>query len=305
MSPQRLEDPDARVRYSPRMPAAALALVLAAAVLHVGWNALAKRGRHQVCFLWSAQSVAVALFGPVAAWVLVVDGLRAAALPFVVATILLHAVYFYALGRSYGAGAFSLVYPVARGLGVALVPVLALALFDERLSPLGVTGVALVVLGIVVLQVAIGGSGRVAAQLHAAGPALWWPVLTGATIAGYSLVDKAGVARMHPVPYLALMGLGVTGLLLPAVLRSGALRLEWRTNWWSILIASTMTLTSYLLVLFALRLSKVGYVVAAREVSIVLSAIVGSLWFREGALTPRLAGAAVVLAGMVCVALAR
>src|SRR5512134_819775 len=103
------------------MPAAALALVLAAAVLHVGWNALAKRGHHQLCFLWSAQAVAVLFFGPVAAWTLLVDRFDAAALPFVVATILLHAVYFYALRRSYGAGAFSLVYPIARGLGVALV----------------------------------------------------------------------------------------------------------------------------------------------------------------------------------------
>lgn len=287
------------------MPAAALALVLAAAVLHVGWNALAKRGHHQLCFLWSAQAVAVLFFGPVAAWTLLVDGFDAAALPFVVATILLHAVYFYALGRSYGAGAFSLVYPIARGLGVALVPVLALAMLDERPSPLGAAGVGLVVLGILVLHAASAGWGRAAAQLRAAGPALWWPVFTGVTIAGYSLVDKAGVARLHPVPYLALMGLGVTALLLPAVRGSGALRAEWRANWRSIVVASTMTLTSYLLVLFAFRLSKVSYVVAARELSIVLSAVVGSLWLREGALGPRLAGAAVVLAGVVCVALAR
>src|SRR5262245_13887130 len=287
------------------MPAAALTLVLAAAVLHVGWNALAKRARHQVCFLWSAQAMAVLLFGPVAAWILILDGLTTAALPFVAATTLLHAIYFYALGRSYGAGAFSLVYPVARGLGVALVPLLALAIFDERLSPLGVTGVTLVVLGIVVLQVATEGQGWVVAQLRAGGPALGWPVLTGVTIAAYSLVDKAGVARMHPVPYLALLGVGVTVLLMPAVRRSGALREEWRTNWRSILISSTLTLTSYLLVLFAFRLSKVSYVVAARELSIVLSAFVGSRWFREGALGPRLAGAAVVLAGVICVALAR
>ena len=59
------------------------------------------------------------------------------------------------------------------------------------------------------------------------------------------------------------------------------------------------------LVLFALRLSKTGYVVAARELSIVLSAVIGSLWLREGRLGPRLAGATIVLAGVACVALAR
>ena len=66
-----------------------------------------------------------------------------------------------------------------------------------------------------------------------------------------------------------------------------------------------MNLTAYLLVLFAFRLSKASYVVAGREPSIVLSALIGSLWMNEGGLLPLLAGAAVVLAGVVCVALAR
>lgn len=287
------------------MPATALALVVAAAVLHVGWNALAKRGAHQLCFLWSAQALALVLFAPVAARVLVGQGVRAEALPFVVATILLHAVYFYALGRSYAAGAFSIVYPIARGLGVALVPVGALAFLGEDLPPLGAAGVGLVVLGIVVLQGTATGWRQAAALIGSSGRAVAWPVLTGLTIAGYSLVDKAGVARLHPVPYLALMGVGVTALLLPAVARTGALRAEWRANWRALLAASTMTLTSYLLVLFAFRLSKAGYVVATRELSIVFSTIVGTVWLGEGALGPRLAGAAVILAGVVCVALAR
>ena len=39
--------------------------------------------------------------------------------------------------------------------------------------------------------------------------------------------------------------------------------------------------------------------------SIVLSAIIGSAWMKEGGLGRRLAGAAVVLAGVACVAMAR
>ena len=62
---------------------------------------------------------------------------------------------------------------------------------------------------------------------------------------------------------------------------------------------------AYTLVLFAFRISKTGYVVASRELSIVLSAVIGSLWLREGRLGPRLAGASIVLAGVACIALAR
>lgn len=288
------------------MPGSALALVLVAAVLHAGWNALAKRGRDQFCFLWLAASLASVAFLPATLLPLVRHGLPAAAVPYVVATSLLHALYFWALGRSYRSGEFSVVYPIARGLGVALVPVLALPLLDERLSALGVTGVALVVAGIVGLHLATRGVGEVASRLAHAGAGTWWALLTGLTIASYVLVDKAGVARLHPVPYIGLMFVGSSALLLPVILgQREALRREWAVNWRTILGAAVMTLTAYLLVLFAFRLSKAGYVVAAREVSIVLSALIGSLWFREGALGARLAGAGVVLAGVVCVALAR
>src|SRR5687767_11420695 len=117
------------------MPAAALALVVAAAVMHAAWNALAKRGHDQVIFLWGATCAATVLLLPFGARELGATGFPPGAAPFVAATIVLHAFYFYALGRSYRSGAYSLVYPVARGLGVALVPIVALFAFDERLSP--------------------------------------------------------------------------------------------------------------------------------------------------------------------------
>ncbi len=288
------------------MSGTALALVIGAAVLHSAWNALAKRGRDQLAFLWSSVSLATILLMPVWLWMLAAQGFAPAALPFVVATTILHAFYFFALGRAYGSGEFSLVYPVARGLGVALVPILALFLFDERLSPLGTAGVTLIVLGIIGLHLAPRAWSEVVGRPRLVGPGTRWALLTGLTIAAYSLVDKAGVSRLHPIPYIGLMGLGSILLLLPGVLaKPDALRQEWAANWRAILVASTMNLTAYLLVLFAFRLSKTGYVVAARELSIVLSAIIGSLWLGEGRLAPRLAGAGVVLAGVACVAVAR
>ncbi|OLD38219.1 MAG: hypothetical protein AUI57_07825 [Candidatus Rokubacteria bacterium 13_1_40CM_2_68_8] len=281
----------------------AIALVVCAAVLHAIWNALAKRAENQFVFLWSSVSLATVLLLPLGFLRLSSDGTPIAGLPFVVASIAIHALYFWALGRSYRHGEFSRVYPMARGLGVALVPLIALPVFGERLSWLGWLGVGLVVLGIAGLSFRSSAMRSALAQGSLAGTA--WALVTGVTIAGYSLVDKAGVARLHPMPYIALIGLGLSILLAPLVLADrSALSREWRLNWRTILVASAMNLTSYLLVLFAFRLSKVGYVVAARELSILFSAFIGSFWLREGRLAPRLAGATVVLAGVVCVALA-
>jgi drug/metabolite transporter (DMT)-like permease len=283
------------------MPGEALALVAMAAAIHAAWNALAKRAGDQLAFLWSSVSVAaLAFLGPGLA-LLPPGGVPAAAWPFVAATIAIHAGYFAALGRAYAGGEYSLVYPVARGLGVALVPVLGWALLGEGLSPLGALGVALVVAGIA----AVGRAGASRARAGPGGRGLGWAAATGLTIAGYSLVDKAGVTRLHPLPYLAFMGLGISLCLTPWVLRGGRLAAEWRRNWRAILVASVLNLTSYLLVLFAFRLSKAAYVVAARELSIVLSVVIGRLWLGEAGLRARLPGAALILAGAVCVALAR
>jgi len=281
----------------------ALALVVCAAVLHATWNALAKRAEHPFAFLWSSVSLATLLLLPIGLWRLVAEPAPASGVPFVAASVGIHALYFWALGRSYRYGDFSRVYPMARGLGVALVPLIALPVFGERLSWLGSLGVGLVVLGIVGLSRNRSETRRSTASI---GASTVWALVTGVTIASYSLVDKAGVARLHPMPYIALMGLGLSLVLSPLVLANrAALAHEWRRRWGTILVASAMNLTSYLLVLFAFRLSKVGYVVASRELSILFSAFIGSLWLGEGRLAPRLAGASIVLAGVICVALAR
>ena len=276
-------------------------LALGAALMHAGWNALAKRGGDPLAFLFCAGSLGALFYLPGALYVLWARGFPPAALPFVIATVLLHAIYFFALGQAYRVGDLSLVYPVARGTGVALVPIFALLLFEERLSPLGTAGVALVVLGIFSLHPRPG-TGR--ARLSA--PGTGWAFATGLAIAGYSLVDKAGVARLHPLPYITLMEVGAALVLMPAVLpKRDVLRREWRTNWRTIVLVAAMSPGGYLLVLFAFQLSKTGYVVAAREVSIVFSALIGGFLLREGALARRLAAAAMVAAGVVCVALAR
>jgi drug/metabolite transporter (DMT)-like permease len=291
------------------MSGRALLLVLAAAAVHAGWNALAKRAQDPLAFLWSSVALASVALTPVGVWAVATSGWAPGGEWFVLATVAIHAVYFYALGRAYGAGDLSVVYPVARGLGVALVPVLALVFLDERLSALGGVGIALVVAGIAAIQVAARtaqpsiGPGRRRPSRTAG---LGWAVLTGLTIAAYSVVDKAGVARVHPFAYIAAMGVGMSALLAPFVLRRpDRVAREWRTNGGAIAMASTMNLTSYLLVLFAFRLSKAGYVVATRETSIVFSVLIGTVLMREGGLGPRLAGAAVVLGGAACVALAR
>src|SRR5213594_668161 len=164
-------------------------------MLHAVWNALAKRARDQLVFLWSSVSLASVVLVPVGLLGLPEGGVPAAAVPYVVATIVIHAGYFVTLGRAYRHGDFSRVYPIARGLGVALVPVAALVVFGERLSPLGTVGVALVVAGVAGLHLAVGWRGGGRPRPRGAGTA--WALPDGAP--HRDVLDRRQ-GRRHPPP---------------------------------------------------------------------------------------------------------
>jgi len=202
---------------------AALALVLSAAVIHATWNALAKGAREPMAMLWWAGILSSLVLAPPSLYVLWRDGLSPRAVPFVLATVTLHSVYFFSLGKAYQSGDFSVVYPMARGLGVAIVPVGAYYWFDERLSRLGILGIVLIGSGIFALHWRRGAWSEDALLR----PGTGWAIATGLCIASYSLVDKVGVSHINPLPYLWAMMLGsCVSLLVPVLRRPGALARE-------------------------------------------------------------------------------
>jgi len=75
------------------------------------------------------------------------EPLTLAGLPYIGATGILHAWYFGFLSRSYMTGEISLVYPVARGTGVAGTAIVAGLLLHERLSLAGVAGILTICIG--------------------------------------------------------------------------------------------------------------------------------------------------------------
>jgi drug/metabolite transporter (DMT)-like permease len=76
----------------------------------------------------------------------------------------------------------------------------------------------------------------------------------------------------------------------------------WRTHWRVVLAIAVLSPVAYLLVLFALRLAPVSLVAPARELSIVFGSLAAWLVLGEPNPRRRLAGAVVVLAGVVAIA---
>src|SRR4030042_1421369 len=130
---------------------------------------------------------------------------------------------------------------------------------------------------------------------------------TGGTIVFYSLGDKIGVSNVYPPVYIYLMFVGAFILLSPYVLVKKRLLLfeEWQKNKCAILAVGFLALFTYLLVLFAMQMSKVSYIVALRESGILFSALYGTFWLRESHRNQKIVGAILIFLGVFFIGLSR
>ncbi|TXS55568.1 EamA family transporter [Streptomyces sp. t39] len=271
-----------------------VAAVLAAAVTHAGWNALAHRIKDQVvAFTLIAGGAAVlgavmACFAPLPA---------AGAWPYLVVSALLHVGYQALLMRSFSLGDFGQMYPIARGTAPLVVTVAAALFVGERIGGWQLAGVAIASAGLVGVALwGIRGSGR---RPHWA--AIAAALATGVSIAAYTVVDGVGVrASDTPVGYIAWLMI-LEGVLIPAyavATRRGALLAQLRPHAARGLLGAAMSVAAYGLVLWAQTRAPLAPVAALRESSIIAGAAIGALLFKERFGAPRVVAAGLMVVGI-------
>jgi len=291
------------------MTAAAFALVLTSAVMHATWNFLLKRSGHKQAFYWLMCGFSLLFVtGPAVAFA-VVDGFSWTMLGLGCGTASIHGIYAYTLTRGYDLGDLSSVYPIARGIAPALVPLFAVLIFSEHVSVIAAGGIAFVVFGIYATHIDRRFIRDLSHPLRAlATPATALALLTGVVIASYTLWDKAAIDEdVSPVTVNGFAMAGNFFFLAPfALLRVGreTLAEEWREQRSSIVAASVLAPLGYTLVLIALTTSRVSYVAPAREVGIVLGAALGVFVLGEGYGMSRIWGAALIVVGCVTLGVA-
>jgi uncharacterized membrane protein len=292
------------------MSAEALALVLVAALLHALWNIAAKKAGGDQRFALLTVLMTVVLWAPVAAWVGLgqLERLDAWAWCVLLASALVHVLYVTALLKGYRVSDLTVVYPVARGSGPLLASVGAVLVLGERIGPLGVLGVLGVCGGVF---------------LVAGGPALWrqahtpaqrervlaglrWGGVTGLLIALYTVIDgyAVKVLLIGPVIVDYVGNVLRVPLLAPAALRDpGAFLEACRAQWRPALVVATLGPLAYILVLQAATMAPLSHVAPAREVSMLLAALIGGRLLGEGDRLLRVAGAVLIGLGVAALAI--
>ena len=289
------------------MPLGALALVLISAVLHASWNLIAKHNRGSSLFFFQALVAATVIFLVPFIVLLIQNPFPPEGWIWIILTGIIHTFYFGTLATAYRRADLSVAYPIARGLGPALVLVVAVGILREPVSALGVTGVVAVVLGIYTINLQRNQPGSWLAPIQTlTRPEGRYAAATGVSIAAYTLIDNQGVSVVHPLVYIyfmyALSGLGV--LVIFAVRPPDWSALRQPRPWVQAAALAVLSIAAYSLVLTALTMAPTPYVSAARELSIVIGAVLGVLFLGEPLRRERIGGAVSVAAGVAMIAAA-
>ena len=287
------------------MTALSLALVLISATAHSTWNLLLKQSGHKEVFIWCMLVTASVMMVPVGVALFWLHPFGYPGWAFVAATIALHMLYFVWLGMSYSRSDLSLVYPIARGIGPTLVPILAVTILGESIAGVAIAGIIAIIIGIYTVSWWGNFRGILSDPLEIFKNAgTRYAILTGLVIACYAIVDKRGVEHVQPFLYMYLMTLGSAVGLSPYILKRwgmAAVGREWRSNSATIVAAGLLVFLAYGMVLTAFSLSKVSYVAPAREVGIVMGVLLGVILLKEPFGRGRLLGSGFIVAGLVLI----
>jgi drug/metabolite transporter (DMT)-like permease len=270
-----------------------IGLVLAAALLHAVWNAMAKSGNQPEFSIGAYQLVGSVICIGLATLVPIP---ARESWPMILASVIIHNFYYFSLARAYRSGDLSQVYPLFRGLAPVLVALGAVILADEWLSGGTLAGIVIVSAGVISLAFRN-------ATLGAMPPkALFWGLTTSVLIACYTVVDGMGVrAAGNPLSYilwLFIFEVVPIGLILLLTQRQ-----EWinylRENTAMVITGGIASSAAYGLVIFAMSLGAMAVVSSLRETSVIFAAIIGAMFLREPFGPARIRAASLVAVGII------
>lgn len=281
----------------------AFGLILISACMHATWNYLAKRSKGGTAFVWIYMVVSAIIYAPFVIVLLIYLEVNIGwpEIGMILASTAIHLAYSLTLQKGYKVGDFSLIYPIARGTGPMLVAISAIFIFDERLSPLGVTGIAFIVISVFIITGGLHIFKRSASLLPVA-----YGLLVGVIIAGYTLLDKGAVCVFLIPPLLLNYGsiIGQTILLTPFASRDWQeVRKEWKYHRKEAIGVGILNPLAYILILTAMVFTPVSHVAPVRELSILFGAIMGTVLLSEGFGKRRIIAACLMVIGIVTVAI--
>lgn len=281
-------------------------IVLVSTFMHAGWNLLARYSRSETTFYRKMLLITTTVGLVPAVWSEVLTrSMTPLAWACVAGSGFSAAVYLFGLARAFESSDFTIVYPVARSLPVIFVAFIDV-LRGRHLTSFGWMGILLVVAGCVIVPLKSFRDVKLSNYFNRTSV---WMVLAALGTVGYTLLDKiaAEVVQQGPdtaarygyfyfaisfTPYLAFMRMFKSNVDKPA-----------QNDWKLAPLAALLGFSAYWLILWAYQLSPyASYIVAFRQFSIVIGAILAFIIYKEQGVKLRLSGALLITSGLVLIA---
>jgi drug/metabolite transporter (DMT)-like permease len=275
-------------------PAAIASLMmLTSGAAHATVNAVLKSGKDKMSSRALIDGFSALIMLPLAFFL----PLPAHAWVWLAASGAIHLVYLISLIRAFESADMMVTYPLMRGMAPMLASAVAVSVFHEPVTFAVCAGVGCVSVGVMVAAL-----GR-----HLDRRVLAWSLLTGASIALYTVADAQGVRAAPSAPsyivWIFLIDGGIIAVLF-ALWRGPRFILSARSEWRAGLAAGAGSIVSYGLALWALRLGATPRLAALRETSVLFGVVIAIVFLKERATPARLASAALIGAGAAVLVLA-
>jgi len=277
-------------------------LVVASAFSHASWNVLAKRASDKDAFLWLATFTAFFTTLPLFYIWLENWALPVKAIPYLTMSAVAELFYFLSLSKAYDLGELSVVYPFARASPLFLY-ILEVLFLGEEVTPPGVSGIILVVLGIYTIHMGGFSSSEFLKPLKSLrSSASRYALLTALCTTAYSLTDKLGVMSISPLTYAFWLDIFILSLLTPVILlskRSATILAEWRSHGLHVVLAGFLMKFGYIIVLVAMSFAQASYILAVRQLSVVIGVALGVKFLGEKHGQVRVISSILIFTGIV------
>jgi drug/metabolite transporter (DMT)-like permease len=281
-------------------------LVFISAFMHAGWNLLA-RFEHSEQDFYRKMLIFILIIGFIPAVVseFLTHSMTPLAWLCVVGSGISAGVYLFFLARAYASSDFTIVYPVARALPVIFVA-FADTLRGRQLTPAGWVGVLLVATGVVFVPLQSFRGISLKSYLNRTS---LWMVLAAMGTVGYTILDKYAAETVRQGPATAArygyFYFAISILPYLALMKYFQRKEETKgpTTWKMVIPAAILSFAAYWLILWAYQLIPyAGYIVAFRQVSIIIGAAMAFWIFKERGLWVRLSGAILISSGLILIA---
>lgn len=252
-------------------------LVILSALIQASWNFAAKRstGNRSVLLLlgWFFQGLFLL---PFAIYFTDFSNFSIEWVYLIISSSCIHTIYISLLGWGYAKGDISMVYPIARGIGITGTATLAILLYGEFVTFNGLLGIVSIIAGCVLI-----GSREIFRHDHR--HAFLIAIAIGLCITLYSIIDSFAAKTIPVFLFMVALNIAPAVIAAPILLTFAKKDLIKICRYYKLesLLVTAGGTASYVLILLAYQKAPTSYVIALREVSIIFASVLGVFFLKE------------------------